>query len=112
MDYVHPMAAVGHSRMLSRGGGPGVDFMLVEAYTCNWCMSCEHFCSYLVGGGTMDGVAGSTAYYGKCFNDSVGVPVNGKRFAFPSHLGTVGVDPALPTINSVNKTQCLRMSLK
>ncbi len=50
-------------------------------------------------------------YYVKCFTADGSNPANSLRVAFPSQLGTTGIDPAIPPATSItNVSGCLRMN--
>ncbi len=93
-------------RMACRGGfgdtfcdGPGMT-------------TCDAFCTSLEGGGILDSsytAPPPVAYYAKCYNESGSVPPNGVRFQYLSQLGTASLDPAMPTMNEVNRSSCRRM---
>ncbi len=70
--------------------------------------NCSELCAYQrIPPGYIDLALGPT-YYAKCYAAKTSSPMNSRRIAFPSQLGTVEIDPSLPSINAVNHS-CVRM---
>ena len=74
--------------------------------------TCEAWCTWASGNGGTNVMhvtgGGSTVlpYYSKCFPSATSPPINAKRFAFVSQLGTINIDPALPKTNLSNLNDC------
>ncbi len=87
----------------------GNDYACHGATTSSW----EAFCSNLEAGGLIDtsysGASVPTAYYAKCYNESGAGPLNYIRFAYASQIGTTNLDPELPRMNQINRTNCRRI---
>ena len=95
-------------RTIETGGGAGGDDLLVlRSSTSN----CDSLCSWLETVGYFDSccIGSSPAYYAKCFDAVASSPLNGRRLAFPSQIGTTSIDPSLPAMNTPNITSCRRM---
>ena len=93
MVYLHP--TIGNDRIISNGGGNGTqDLVTIFSGAKN----CEEHCSWFEGAGYFDSnaVAIAKAYYSKCFERLTSQPLNGRRIAFLSQVGTMDIDPALP----------------
>ena len=110
--YTHSMATIGYSRVLSRGGGPGSTDLV--PYYVNWGWgfwpaNCSELCAYQsTGQGIIDSNGPGATYYSKCYEGTTVSPLNNRRLAFASQLGTVGIDPSLPSINAQNHS-CRRI---
>ncbi len=88
--------------MAPRGGCP-TDYICKDSYTN--ASDCDTFCKYLETGGLLDNSYVSpppVAYFGRCFNASSSTPLNNRRIAFPSQLGTTDIDPDLLKMNQSN----------
>ena len=85
----------GTLRLIETGGGPGgADILTARSGASN----CQQHCSWLSTVGYFEGgyEAVSKAYYSKCYETISSTPLNGIRIAFPSQIGSTGIDPALP----------------
>ncbi len=107
--YYTTVVNIGFTRVLDRGGGnPPMTAMIGYSSAT----SCTSLCTFWQGAGLLDSYAGASVFYGKCFNSSAIIPPNRNLIQFSSQLGTFEIDPALPAINTANKTKCLRMFRK
>ena len=91
--------------MVIRGGRASQDLLVTYSNAQN----CSGFCLYLANGGFHDegSLSESTARYSKC-SDAVSYSVlNRIRAAFPSQIGTTGMDDTVPQFNY---STCLRMN--
>jgi len=85
----------GLTRLLENGGGPeAIDLINYRSGATN----CDQHCTWLEGAGYFSGCCPTTSktYYSRCWEETAAQPLNGRRYSFPSQIGTTGIDPALP----------------
>ena len=104
VEYLHP--AYGWVRRINGGGRD-------ESVTQEWWWrslsavfllpTCLSFCTLAMNPEKLDGGAPGTVlahpFHVKCFDGFSASPLNGIRMAFPSQMGTMGIDPTLPQMS-------------
>ncbi len=111
--YVH--GGVGGSVRVLHRGAPGIPGPFAGYNWPGWFLNgvqdCESLCNTGMQAESMDcsGGCGAHPFYLKCFNALSPTPLNGKRVAFASQVGTTGLDPELLQMPIGNSSICKRM---
>ncbi len=97
----------GNQRNFVRGGGgEPIEWVILNTAPGNTCLS---FCLDMMKEAPVCGGGYCAALYAKCYDAISPTPLNGIRVAFPSQIGTSGIDPLLPlSLDYRNITRCLR----
>ncbi len=93
IKYLRPE---GFLRRIENGGGDAVNDLLASRFGAT---TCKQICDWLSSAaGYFDASLPTTSpvYYAKCYDAVSQTPLNGRRLAFVSQLGTPEIDPSLP----------------